>query len=204
MSLETSPALFGSLRQLENHGDGGLVRETAPRSDRSMPNSRERALDRVCGSQVLPVLGGEIVEGEERVAVLGEAFDGFVVLNAIGFDERIQCNLGGLAGLRHPNVLQCALGLGLQALWQLVQDIRRFVYPAALRSRLRPHLIDRLPEAERPVGDGELRPLTRVLCRHGDGVKARRFRPGPMASDHRSPPRRPGPLRREVRERHPG
>src|SRR5204863_4367107 len=28
---------------------------------------------------------------------------------------------------------------------------------AALRPRLRPHLIDRLPESERPVGDGELR-----------------------------------------------
>ena len=49
------------------------------------------------------------------------------------------------------------LGLGLQALRQLVQDIRGFVHPAALRSRLRPHLVDRLPEAERPVGDGKLR-----------------------------------------------
>jgi len=29
--------------------------------------------------------------------------------------------------------------------------------PTPLRTRLRPHLIDRLPEAERPVGDGELR-----------------------------------------------
>src|SRR5260370_32279759 len=46
----------------------------------------------------------------------------------------------------------------LQALWQLVQDIRRLVHPAALRMRLRPHFIDRLPEAERPVGDCELRP----------------------------------------------
>ena len=62
-----------------------------------------------------------------------------------------------LPGLRHPDVLQCTLGLGLQALWQLVEDIRGFVHPAALRSRLRPHLVDRLPEAERTVGDGELR-----------------------------------------------
>src|ERR1700730_6558898 len=44
----------------------------------------------------------------------------------------------------------------LQAFWQPVQDIRSFVHPAALRSCLRPHLLDRLPEAERPIGDSEL------------------------------------------------
>lgn len=48
MSLETSPTVLGSLRQLEDHGEGGLVGETAPRSNRSMPDGRERALDRVC------------------------------------------------------------------------------------------------------------------------------------------------------------
>ena len=47
--------------------------------------------------------------------------------------------------------------LHLQALWQPVQDIRGFVHPAALCPCLRPDLIDRLPEAERPVSDGELR-----------------------------------------------
>src|SRR5208283_6043978 len=45
----------------------------------------------------------------------------------------------------------------VQALWQLVEDIRRFVHPTTLRTRLRPHLIDRLPEAKRPVSNGELR-----------------------------------------------
>ena len=65
-------------------------------------------------------------------------------------------NRRGLPGLRHPDVLQCALGLWLQALWQPVQDIRSFVHPAALRSCLRPHLLDRLPEAERSISDSEL------------------------------------------------
>ena len=55
------------------------------------------------------------------------------------------------------DVLQRTLGLCLQALGQLVQDIRRLVYPAALRICLRPHLIDRFPEAKRAIGDGELR-----------------------------------------------
>ncbi len=98
------------------------------------------------------MLGGEVVEGEQRLAVFGQALDGLVVLDAIEFDERIQGSLGGVPGLRHPDVLQCALGLGLQALGQLVQDIRGFMHPATLRSCLRPHLSDRLPTAERPVG----------------------------------------------------
>ena len=39
----------------------------------------------------------------------------------------------------------------------LFKTIRGFMHPAALRARLRPHLVDRLPEAERSIGDGELR-----------------------------------------------
>src|ERR1700688_3389429 len=107
---------------------------------------------------MLPILGGDVVEGEQWPAILVQALDSLLVLAAIGLREPIECSLGVLPGLRHPDVLQCTLGLCLQALWQLVQDIRRFVHPAALCTRLRPHLIDRLPEAERPVGDGELRP----------------------------------------------
>src|SRR5271167_3967213 len=107
---------------------------------------------------MFPMLGGKVVEGEQRLAVLAEALDSLLVLDAIAFDEAIECSLGVLPGLRHPDVLQCTLGLCLQALGQLVQDIRRLVHPAALRTRLWPYLIDRLPEAQRPVGDGELRP----------------------------------------------
>ena len=104
-----------------------------------------------------PVLGREVIEGEQRFAVLAEALDRLVVLDAIAFDEAIECSLGIRPGRRHPDALQGTLGLCLQALWQFVQDIRRLVYPAALPARLRPYLIDRLPEAERPVGDSELR-----------------------------------------------
>jgi hypothetical protein len=36
------------------------------------------------------------------------------------------------------------------------QDVRGLVHPAALSARLRPHFLDRLPEAERAVGDRQL------------------------------------------------
>src|SRR5712692_62163 len=107
---------------------------------------------------MFPMLGGKVIEGEQWLTVLAETLDSLLVLDAIGFDKLIECSLGVLPGLRHPDVLQRALGLCLQALRQLVQDIRGFVNPAALRSRLWPNLIDRFPETECPVGHGELRP----------------------------------------------
>src|SRR3981189_841974 len=48
------------------------------------------------------------------------------------------------------------LGLRLLAFGQLVQDIGGLVHPTALAARPRPHLLDRLPEAEGAVGDREL------------------------------------------------
>ena len=48
VTAETIPAFLGGLCELEDHGESGLVREASPRSDRSMADGRERALDWVC------------------------------------------------------------------------------------------------------------------------------------------------------------
>src|SRR5262249_19760684 len=50
------------------------------------------------------------------------------------------------------------LGFRLLALRQLVQHIGGLVHPAALAAGLGPHFLDRLPEAERDVGDRKLGP----------------------------------------------
>src|SRR3954471_6704072 len=81
MTVEPSPALLGGLGQLEDHGERGLVRQAALRAHRAMADRHERALHWVRGPSVLPVLGGEVVEGEQRVAVLHEARDRLVVLD---------------------------------------------------------------------------------------------------------------------------
>src|SRR5688500_8281032 len=109
MSLETAPALLGSLRQLEDHGERGLVGEAALRPGGSMPDGGKRALDWIGGAQVLPMLGGEVIEREQRIAILDEAFDGLFVFEAVGRDERIACGLSVHPGLGHPDVLECAL-----------------------------------------------------------------------------------------------
>ena len=48
-----------------------------------MPNGCKRALDRVCGPQVPPVLGGEVIESEQRVAIFGEALNYLFVFAAV-------------------------------------------------------------------------------------------------------------------------
>src|SRR3954470_8315537 len=122
-----------------------------------MADRRERALDRVRGPQVLPVLGGKIVEGEQGVAVLHEARDRLVVLDPVGLDKGLEGDQRLLFGLGHPDLLQRALGLPLQALGQLVQDVDGLVHPTALAARLGPDLLNGLPEAECAVGDRKLR-----------------------------------------------
>jgi hypothetical protein len=60
-------------------------------------------------------------------------------------------------GLGNPNLLQRAFTFGVQALRQPVEDVGGLVHPAARLTRRRPHLTERLPEAESAVGNGNLR-----------------------------------------------
>src|SRR3981081_2017770 len=105
---------------------------------------------------MLPVLSREVVEGKQRVAILDQALDSLVVFDAPGFDEGVERGECILLGLGHPDLLERTLGLRLLALGQLVQDIGGLVHPTALAACPRPHLLDRLPEAEGAAGDREL------------------------------------------------
>src|ERR1700719_3624446 len=72
---------------------------------------------------MLPVLGREVVEGKQRVAILDQALDSLVVFDAPGFDEGVERGECILLGLGHPDLLERTLGLRLLALGQLVQDL---------------------------------------------------------------------------------
>jgi hypothetical protein len=54
------------------------------------PHRGERAFDDVRRAQMLPVLGREVVEGEQRVAILDQALDRLVVFDASGLDEGVE------------------------------------------------------------------------------------------------------------------
>src|SRR4030088_905033 len=105
---------------------------------------------------MLPVLSREVVEGKQRVAILDQALDSLVVFDAPGFDEGVERGECMVLGRGDSDLLARTLCLRLLALGQLVQDIGGLVHPTALAARPRPHLLDRLPEADGTVGDREL------------------------------------------------
>ncbi len=158
--VRLGPGIAGAVRKWRNgyHGERGLVRQAPLGADRAVADRRERAFDDVGRAQMLPVLGREVVEGQQRIAILDQALDSLVVLDAPGFDEGVKGEERILPGLGHPDLLQCPFGFRLLALRQLVQDVGGLVDPAALAAGLRPHFLDRPPEAERAVGDREFGP----------------------------------------------
>jgi len=70
------------------------------------------------------MLGGEVIEGQQRIAILGQAFGGFLVLDLVTLDECIERSLSVSLRLGHPDLLQRAFGLGLLALRQLGEHTR--------------------------------------------------------------------------------
>ena len=67
-----------------------------------MPPRREHALDRVRGSEVVPMIGGKVEERQQRLAILDEAFDGLVVFGRVFFGEGRHGGFGCSAAGRQP------------------------------------------------------------------------------------------------------
>jgi hypothetical protein len=74
---------------LKTISQGGLVRETFFGAHGAVTNCRKCAFDDFPRAQMPPVLGREVVEGQQCIALLAEAFDCFLVFNTPGFYEAI-------------------------------------------------------------------------------------------------------------------
>ena len=92
--VQAAPLLAGRLAQLEDHGERRHAAEAALGLGGPEAHGRKGAFDGIGGANVLPVLGREVVEGEQHVAVLGQAGHRFVVLGAIGLEEEVEGLLG--------------------------------------------------------------------------------------------------------------
>jgi hypothetical protein len=99
--------------------------------------------------QVLPVRGGEVVEREQRVTIFGQAFDRLVVFRAVGFGEGVESRDGILLRFGHPDLLQRAIGLGMQALRQLLRTLAVCLRQRSCSS-LHASLRRAIVEADRP------------------------------------------------------
>src|SRR5262245_41224087 len=116
MTIETAPTFLRRFDKLEDHGERGAVRQTALRSNRAVTHGCECAFDGVRGPQMLPMLGREVVESQQRTTILAQTFSCFIVFHLVALDEGIERRLGVSLGLGHPNLLQGAFGLRLLAL----------------------------------------------------------------------------------------
>jgi len=105
---------LGNLGHLEHHDFLG-VRGV-------MMDRGKGAFDRVAGADMLPVLGREIIEGEQDFPILGQTIGGLVVLRPVLGKKTIEGLLGIITTLDHPDLFEARLGSGLHGLGELVED----------------------------------------------------------------------------------
>lgn len=80
---------------------------------------------------MLPVCGGEIVEGERARAILGQALGGRGVFCSVPSEEAPEGTLGGAPIRGLSDLVQCRCGLRLNTSRELIEHVGGFVYPAA-------------------------------------------------------------------------
>ncbi len=96
----------GGHNKFEDHQPGRGRGQRSLGSDGPVPHRCEHTFDGVRGSQVIPVLGREVVEGQQGVAILGEAFDCPGVLRPVFLSEDVDRSLRSRPGLRAVDFAQ--------------------------------------------------------------------------------------------------
>lgn len=82
---------------------------------------------------MIPMLGGKVEEGEQRLAVLGQTGDCLVVLGAIFVGEHVDRGLGRRACRGAIDLTQIDLHVDLDREGDLVQHVGRLVNPDPMR-----------------------------------------------------------------------
>ena len=103
------------------------------------------------------MLGGKVEEGKQGFAVLGQASDRLVVFGTVFVCEHLDRGLGRRACRRPVDLAEVDLHVDLDRSRDLVQHVGGLVNPTSLVAGDGEDLLDRLPEAERAVADGEVR-----------------------------------------------
>ena len=126
----------GQRAELEHHRQAGHTAAVALGPPVTQSHRRERALDRVGRPQMPPVLGREVVERQQHVAVFGQTCHGLRELRLVVRRKVIERRVRILSRRRHPDLVQLGLGPGLHPLGHFVQYVDRIVDPASLLAGL--------------------------------------------------------------------
>ncbi len=111
--------------------------------------------DRVGGAQVDPVLGGEVVDGEQLLEVVGDLRDGLGEPRDVGGLEAVHRGQGVAAVLGAPDPGQGLLRARMCGLRERGEHVGDLVEPVSLLPGGREHLAQRTPEPQRTVPDRE-------------------------------------------------
>src|SRR5690554_3111571 len=156
-ALQPSPRLGCGHDQLEDRESCRSLRQTSRGAHGPVPNGGKDALDRVRGAQMVPMLGGEVEEGQQRLTLLRQAVDGLGIFGLIFVDEDGHRGLGGGPVWRVADFPEVSLHVGLNRLRRLVEHVEDLVLPAALMTGRWKDLLERFPETERAVADSNPR-----------------------------------------------
>ena len=101
----------------------------------SMLDRGEHALDGIGGPQAYPMLGWEVVKGQQYGRVLSQALAFLGVLRTVRFEEQFERALCNFTRIGHPDLVQLFIRCWLQSLGKLVDDVATLTEPAALLKR---------------------------------------------------------------------
>jgi hypothetical protein len=77
------PAPLGAHTELVDEREHGRPANTALGAVAAMPDGGKGALDRVGGADMRPMLGREVVEGEQAITVFDQALGGLGILGGV-------------------------------------------------------------------------------------------------------------------------
>lgn len=103
------------------------------------------------------MLGREVVEGQQFVSILDQAFGSLRVFRLESLNEQIEGSMGVVAGFGLPYIVQHFPGLGLGPLRKIIEHIAGLMHPAALLARGRIDFFQRRPEPHGTIARGESR-----------------------------------------------
>ncbi len=102
-----------------------------------------------------PVLSWEVIEGKQRIFVLGETVNCLLVLGLVLGDKGFSRGLSVVSRGRPPDLVDVVFDLCALGSRQVVQDIGGLMEPAALMLGRGVDLAKGSPEPEGTISDGE-------------------------------------------------
>jgi hypothetical protein len=117
-----------------------------------VPDGGEDTFDRIRGAQMVPVFGREVAEGQQPLTVVRQAVDGLRTTWPRICRRRRRSRPRRSPDPGIVDLPEIGLHVRLHRLRHLVEDVDELVLPAPLMAGRRD--LERLPEAERAVADG--------------------------------------------------